>query len=123
MAVSLAATPSSLGTYVASSDDLDENKVQVLGSAIKIYKLYLDNSNNSAASYFKAWDVLAASVTVGTTAPNFVWPVAAGEIAEVLFDTGVTFGTALTIACVTTGGTGGTTGPTAAVAVELALGS
>lgn len=123
MSVSVSVYPSTLNSYVASSSDLDENKVQVLGSAIRIYKLYLDNSANSAPSYFKAWNVAAASVTVGTTVPDFVWPVAAGEVSEVLFDTGVSFGTALTIACVTTGGTGGTTGPTEAVAVELALGS
>lgn len=123
MSVSVATTPSSLGSYLVQTDALNATKEQVLGSAIRIYKLLVNNSANSVACYFKAWNLAVGSVTVGTTAPDFVWPIAASEVSEVLFDTGVAFGTALTIACVTTGGTGGVTGPTESVSVELALGS
>jgi len=95
----------------------------VKSSSAVLYSVFVDNSANAAASYVKLYNVASGSVVVGTTAPDEVIYVPAGVVIEHFFYTGSTpgktFATALSAACVTTGGTGGTTAPLSAVKATL----
>lgn len=89
----------------------------VKASSAKVYSVFVDNSGNGgAASYVKLYNAASGGVTVGTTAPDEIIYVPGGAVVEQLLFTsstpGKTFGTALTAACVTAGGTAGTTPPT-----------
>jgi len=96
----------------------------VKGSSAKVYWIIVDNSQNVAASYVKLYNVASGSVTVGTTAPDEVILVPASVVITQVYSTGAgpgkTFGTALSAACVTTGGTAGTTAPSSSVVVTIA---
>ena len=88
-----------------------------------VYGVEVDNTQNTEDSFFKMWDL--ASVNLGTDLPDWVFRVDGGKrmffpmtggdedtdstSAGVKFDTASTGG--VSIACVTTGGTGGTTAP------------
>jgi hypothetical protein len=96
----------------------------VKASSAIVYSVFVDNSGNGgAAAYVKLWNTASGSVTVGTTPPDEVIYVPSGATIEQLLFTksaiGKTFGTALTAACVTTGGTAGTTPPTNPVIVTI----
>ena len=109
---------------VLFTDSILGNAVDaVKASSCKIFYVTLDNSLNVAASYFKAFNLASASVTLGTTAPDMVILVPASSIITVPFFTGaapgLTFSTALSIACVTAAGTAGTTSPSSAVTCTI----
>lgn len=96
----------------------------VKASSARVYSVTADNSaNGGAASYVKIFNLAAGSVTLGTTAPDEVILVPAGAVVTVSYFTGATpgkvFGTALSAACVTTGGTSGTTSPSSSVIVSI----
>lgn len=96
----------------------------VKSSSAVLYSVKIDNSANSgAACYVKLYNVLSGSVVVGTTAPDEVIYVPGGAIVTRNYWTsaapGVTFGTALSAACVTTGGTAGNTAPSESVVVSI----
>ena len=96
----------------------------IKSSSAVLYSVKIDNSGNSgAASYVKFWNLASGSVTVGTTDPDFIVYVPASAVVTLdLFTgagSGITFGTALSMACVTTGGTGGTTSPSNPVIVAV----
>ena len=98
--------------------DVDETKVDVTAVSTVIYELELDNTANAAAaSFVKMWNT--NTVTVGTTAPDDIHRIPAATKITVVYPGGTTFGTALTIAAVTTAGTAGVTGPTSAVIVKI----
>jgi hypothetical protein len=83
-----------------------------------LYLVSVDNSANaSAASFLKLWN--AAAPTVGTTVPDMIIRVPGGATTLLAIPEGVSFGTGLSFACVTAGGTGGVTGPTSDVSVVL----
>ncbi len=84
----------------------------------------MDNTaNGGAASYVKLYNAASGGVTVGTTVPDEVIYCPAGAQIEHLFFTkssvGKTFGTALTAACVTAGGTAGVTPPVSSVIATI----
>lgn len=91
----------------------------VKASAGTLYLLDLDNTANAAVSYVKIWNTAAGSVVVGTTAPDFIIMVPASTRLPVAMPSGVALGTAITLACVTTGGTAGVTSPTSDVIVRI----
>jgi len=96
----------------------------VKASSAVVYSVVVDNSaNGAAASYVKLWNAASGGVTVGTTAPDEIVYVPAGAvITQPMFTKaapGKTFGTALTAACLTTGGTAGVTAPTNPVIVTI----
>lgn len=95
----------------------------VKASACKIFYIVLDNSANAATSFFKAFNLASGGTTLGTSAPDMIIPVPGLSIVTVNFGTsaapGIIFGTALSIACVTTGGTAGTTSPSSAVTCTI----
>lgn len=83
-----------------------------------LYGLEIDNTQNSADSFVKIFD-LASGADLGNTVPDLVFrveagkkvplPLAGGDLSDAI---GLNMVNGIGIACVTTGGTGGTTGPT-----------
>jgi hypothetical protein len=115
---------SSPSNEIIFSDTAISNAVDaVKASSAKLFWLTVDNTLNVAASYLKLYNVASGSVTVGTTAPDMIIYCPPSVITYVNFGTGVapgiTFGTALTAACVTTAGTAGNTGPSSNVTATL----
>lgn len=102
--------------YDSDSDGTGENDVR--GGATTVYQVDVDNSANAAASYTKLYN--SASPTIGTTAPDFVLMTPASvRRVHTLGLEGVAFGTGLSFATVTAGGTAGTTNPTSNVLVRI----
>lgn len=93
--------------------------VAVKASSGTVYALQIDNTANAAVSYVKLYDLAAGSVTVGTTAPDWIIKVPASTKVTLTFVDGLAFGTALSECCVTAGGTAGTTSPSSAVVVTI----
>jgi hypothetical protein len=96
----------------------------IKASSALLYWVSIDNSANVASSYVKLYNLASGSVTVGTTAPDEIIYVPGSSVITKLFFTGanpgVTFGTALSAACVTTGGTAGTSNPSSSVILTAA---
>lgn len=86
---------------------LTSTKSQVKGSGGTIYGITAVN-NGSALAYIQVFNKLSASVTVGTTAPDYVVPVpapssgTAGAGIREEYSKGLNFGTGITVACTTT---------------------
>ena len=99
-------------------EDADCNEVaenDVLLAPAVLSEIEIDNSENVASSFVKLYNHRAP--VVGTTAPDQVIEVAAGDRDTVALTLDCTI--ALSFACVTTGGTAGTTGPTENVPVTI----
>lgn len=112
------ASPSGLNKYYNA--DIDEVKEGIDSGAGNLHAIILDNTANAAVSYLKLWNVASGSVTVGTTAPDFVFMAPASTKITITFEgAGLAYSTALTAACVTTAGTAGVTPPTSAVPVTI----
>ena len=93
--------------------------VAVTTASTIIYSIHIDNSANSGEAEFIKLYNTASAVTVGTTVPDMVIPVVAGEVMEVIFPKGKVFGTGLAVATVTAGGTGGTSSPGSALILNI----
>lgn len=113
----ISATPAAATKYV--NTDCNQVKDGVKAAAGVIHAVVIDNTLNAAKSFVKLWDLLSGAVTVGTTDPDMIVPVPAGVKRSFLFFEGLSFATGITIAAVTTGGTGGTTTPVSDVTVEI----
>ena len=110
--VGLSGARTSGGTTFFNSIDLDETEEQIKGTAGQLYWLHVMNLSSSV-KYLQVFNATAASVTVGTTAPDLVFPLSsqgdtngAGFVLAV--PNGIAFDTAITVAATTTptGGTG-----------------
>ena len=99
--------------------DIAGTAVAVKASSAVVYEIEVDNTANGAASYLKLWNTAQGSVTVGTTVPDWVLMIPASVSRTLVMPAGITFGTALTVACTTAGGTTGSTGPTSDVTVRI----
>ena len=109
------------GQRIIRDADTDETaEVNVNDGAATIYALTIDNTANGAKSFVKFWDA-ADTVVVGTTAPNVIIMMPASVSRTFVFKTGLTLGTGLSFAAVTTAGTAGTTGPTSAVIMNVVV--
>lgn len=120
MSVTISQLSNPLGTRIIRDDDADAtSENDVLSGAATIIRVKVDNTANGHDVYLKLYN--DAAPTVGTTAPNIVIPAKAGKSAILAIQggSGISFGTALSFACVTTGGTGGTTSPTNSVIVDI----
>lgn len=96
----------------------------VKASSALLLFVKVDNSLNiSAPAYVKLFNLANNNVTLGVTPPDEIIYVPAGQVVTREYFTGavvgVTFGTALSAACVTVGGTAGTVSPASAVAVNI----
>ena len=112
------ATPSGLKKF--KDTDCTGTKVAVDTSSGNIHAIIIDNTANAGeATYLKLWDAASGDVTVGTTAPDWVFKVPASTKVTLVFQAALAYATALTAACVTTAGTAGTTNPTSDVVIEI----
>ncbi len=95
----------------------------IKASSATVYYIQVDNSLNGAASYVKLYNLASGSVTVGTTVPDEVILVPANARITQVYSTvaspGKVFGTALSAACTTAGGTAGNTSPSSNVVVTV----
>lgn len=104
--VGISGARTSGGSTFFHSDDLDETEEQIKGSAGQLYWLHCMNLSSSVL-YLQVFNDTAANVTVGTTAPDMVFPVAtqgdtngAGFVLAV--PNGIEFDTGITVAATTT---------------------
>lgn len=88
-----------VGYSTATFDDVDESVETVSATPATLFGYTIANSAG-AASYIKFYD--ATAPTVGTTEPKLVIAVATLAGASQEFVGGITFGTAITVASVTT---------------------
>lgn len=103
---------------------LDANLESPTGSTNYIFQVRIDNSANTSAVYLKIYDAAsAASVAVGTTAPDMIFPCAGESVAEFSLYPGAQIVNGLHMACVTTPGTAGATSPSSSVIVRLLTGN
>lgn len=108
------AVPASLGSKQVQIDEIAATYKSVKSAAGSVYAVKIDNTlNTGAPSYVKFYNL--AAPTVGTTEPLLVLFAPQGAVVRWAFSPGIAFSTAITVACVTQGGTGGTTNPTNAV--------
>jgi len=124
MAISQVNISSPAGQIQFSDTAIGSTIDGVKASSALVYSVFVDNTaNGGAASYVKLYNLASGGVTVGTTVPDEVIYVPAGQQIEVFYFTkstpGKTFGTALSAACLTTGGTAGVTAPSSAVTVTI----
>jgi hypothetical protein len=101
------------GCSIFSSVSIAGTAVAVKASAGQIYQINATNVN-AAARYLKIFNVAAASVTVGTTAPTLRIALPPSVSVNINFPQGVAFDTAISAAVVTTAADNGSTGGTAA---------
>lgn len=125
MATSVQTMTLGSGLKIIRDSDADgTSEANVTGGAVTIYLIEIDNTANASTRvYLKLYN--AAAPTIGTTAPDIVIPCPGGTItrAALASASGISFGTALSFACVTNGGgTAGTTAPTNDVAVAIVVG-
>ena len=103
-------------TIDSNSDSSAENNIRS-GAAV-LHLAEFINSSSSQRVYFKAYNNTAP--TIGTTAPDMVIPVQAGKtVSMAILNGGYSFGTGLSFATVTVGGTTGTTSPSSTHKVTL----
>ena len=89
----------------------------ILGSALKVFAVQIDNTNNvTANSYLKIWT--SASAVVGTDTPTVILMANSGQKVQYTFDT--SFGISQTHAAIlTTKGTAGGIAPEGTVTVRF----
>ena len=124
MAISQVEVATPAGLFIFTDTAMGATIDGVKSSSAKIYSVTVDNSlNGGAASYVKLWNAASGSVTIGVTAPDSILYVPAGAVITMYLFTssapGKTFPTALSAACVTTGGTTGSTPPSSSVVVSI----
>jgi len=109
--------PSGLLRYKNTASNATKSGVK--GSSGNLYALIIDNSANVAASFVKLYDAASGSVTVGTTAPDWIFKVPASTKLTIILPETIAFDTGLTEATVTAGGTAGTSNPSSSVVLTL----
>ena len=88
----------------AQSFHISSNAVTlVFAGAAQLRAYFLDNSQNSAPSFYQFFDAAAASsVTLGTTAPAIVIPIPANTAANLASTDGWNFVSGICVAVTTT---------------------
>lgn len=105
--------------YVVQTSATATPDNSVAGGAGLLLQVDIDNTGNLDAVYVKLYD--HAGPTVGSTPPEWVLKCPASVRRIFNCTPGSAFATNLSLACVTTGGTGGSTSPQNAVTVRLLL--
>ena len=109
-----------ISAFRIEDTDVGATLQKVADGALYIDQIFIDNTNNAAAMYLKFYDVASGgSCTVGTTNPNYLFPVAASDTAQYAMNPGAHFASGIAFACLTEPGTGGTTAPTNDVSVKI----
>lgn len=95
----------------------------IKSSSAVVYSVLINNTANASPVYVKLYNLASGSTTIGTTPPDeIIYIPSSTTVTHFLYSAnapGKTFGTALTAACVTTGGTSGTTPPSSSVSVTI----
>lgn len=114
------------GSYIGTTliEDVAANATKQAGSTSSgnMHQVYIDNTSNSSAVYLKIYDLAFASVDVGTTHPDFVFPCPGSGSRQFNFQDGLPFATALTYACATSPGTAGTGDPSPTPTIRITIG-
>jgi hypothetical protein len=106
-------SPSIGGGWLPSSQTaLSNTKTEIKATAGTFGGYMLDNPNATLV-YVQVWNLPAASVTVGTTAPTYTIPIPPGAGANLEISNGIKHDTGITIAATTT--------PTGSTAAATAL--
>src|SRR5271157_1553237 len=105
----VAVAASTAGSLLSATGSIGATKTAIKTAAGSVYGWYFYNSNSSVA-YVQLFANTVAGVTLGTTAPTMSLGIPPGSAANMAFDTGVSYATAITIAITTT--RAGATGPT-----------
>lgn len=119
MATSILNLPS-LSNALFEETALGSTVLGVKSSSAVVKYILIDNTANGAASYVKLFNATSGAVTLGTTAPDAIFMVVGSAKAQFPIPDGWTFNTALSVACVTAGGTAGVTAPSSSVIVRIA---
>lgn len=94
-------TPSTSGGLSIVTGSVGATATAIKASAGQLYGYHLFNTT-AAVAYVQIFNVAAASVTLGTTAPTISIGIPASGGVTVNFDKGIAFGTAISYACTTT---------------------
>jgi len=120
-AVLVSATPATSGGLTTSSaSGLTHTAVAIKATAGQVYGYFLDNTENTAATFFQFFNATATatnSTGVGTAVPLFSIGVPASGSANLTFPIGVAFSSAICIAATTT--YGGATAPSNTVSYTV----
>jgi hypothetical protein len=116
MSISSISDSSPVGLVLYTDSALGNSLSRVKTSSAVLFYITANNvANPTTPVFLKLFDALAANVVLGTTAPFFVWKIPGGSVSNLVLTTGVsagfTFLTALTAACVLTGGSEGSANP------------
>lgn len=110
-----------LGGKVITDTSVDASAVNnPTGGSGTLYYVEINNAANSSAVFVKFYD--HASPTIGTTSPDIVLRCGAAESQYFNLPQGIAFGTAVSYACTTAGGTAGTGSPSNAVILKAIVG-
>jgi hypothetical protein len=112
MAISIIDVASPVGEILYTDSALGAALSRVKTSSTALFYLTVTNTANPTTPVFlKLFDAMAANITLGTTAPDLVFKVPGAAVSNFVLYTGVAFGwtftTALTAACLLTGGSEG----------------
>ena len=88
------------GALPFRSLDVDETEEEIKATAGQIYGYYYFNAAN-AILYLKFYNATAANVTVGTTTPQYTFPLPVGAAAHISFPVPLQFTTAICVAATT----------------------
>jgi hypothetical protein len=89
----------------------------VSAASTVIYEMELDNTANAAATYLRMHNT--GTVTPGTTTPDQMLMIPASTKIALVYPSGVTFGTALTITAGTSATLATVTAPSSAFALKI----
>lgn len=123
MSITQVASQSPANEVIFTDSAMGNAVDSVKASSATVYLVQVNNSGNASAVYVKLYNLASGSVTVGTTAPDeVIYVPGLSTVTHQLLTGGAAgkvFGTALSAACVTAGGTAGTTPPSSSVSVVI----
>jgi len=108
------ATTTGFSTYFNVNGNSTATSIKA--TAGNIYAVTASNLN-SAIAYIQLFDAISSTITVGTTTPNYVFPLPAGGGYDAQFIVPMTFSTAISYACTTT--PTGAISPTSSLTVSM----
>jgi hypothetical protein len=98
-----AEVPAASGGATPKGFHIANNTVQAIKATFgQIYGYYLDNTANAATTYFQFFNIVAGSVSLGSSAALFTIPVPEGSAANLSISPGWAFTTAMSFAATTT---------------------
>lgn len=114
MAISSTTLDARFTNKIIVDTDIDETPTVAISgaSAGSVYFVQLTSGGTSQTNYFKIFD--AGEITLGTTLPIFQLRIPASTTINCVISGGITYSTALTMACQQGQATSSTSGPTGA---------